>query len=250
MGAAGRPRTIAIDGPVASGKSSAGQGLAARLGYLVLDTGLLYRAAARLAIDADVPLEDGARVAALVKAAGIEVRQSAAAGDGPIVLAGGCDVAPRLGTSEVDAGASIVSAQPEVRGALLDLQRRTARRGAVVMVGRDIGTVVLPDADLKIYLDASAEARARRRWAQRREQGLEVDFASILEAVIARDARDAGRSLAPLAAAADAVVVDTEWCDLEAVIDHLAELVDRWPDDLTTRGGRAPCDRRPEEEGP
>ena len=110
MGSAGRPRTIAIDGPVASGKSSVGQGLAARLGYLVLDTGLLYRAAARLAIDAAIPLEDGARVAALVREAGIEVRQSAA-GDGPIVLAGGCDVAPRLGTSEVDAGASIVSAR-------------------------------------------------------------------------------------------------------------------------------------------
>ena len=223
-----RPGTIAIDGPVASGKTSIGKELARRLGYLFLDTGLLYRALARLALQTATPLDDGAGLAALARAADIDVL-AAPEPVGYTVRAAGRDITGELQGPEVDAAASAVSAHGDVRAALLPVQRRVGRRGNVVMVGRDVGTVVLPEADLKIYLDAPAEVRARRRWLERKRLGRTEDYERVLAGVIARDARDSSRAAAPLSVAADAVVVDTGGLDFGEVLDHLLELVALWP---------------------
>jgi cytidylate kinase len=240
--AGGLPRTIAIDGPVASGKSTVGRAVAAELAYLFLDTGLLYRAVAWLALEHGVATDDGSALAALVARQEIDVVATPGTPLECRVMAGHRDVTELLATSQIDAAASIVSAHPEVRAALLPHQRRVASRGAVVMAGRDIGTVVLPHADLKVYLNASPEARARRRLAERSGGGHHDDFHAVLAAVLARDARDAGRSAAPLAVAADADVVDTDPCDLPQVVAYVLWLVRRWPDrPRAAPAGSAPC---------
>jgi CMP/dCMP kinase len=236
----GRLRTVALDGPAASGKSTVGRALAARLGFLFLDTGLLYRALTRLAVDSGVSVDDGPALAALAGEHTIDVRPRDDA-TGPAVLIDGREITGALQDPRIDRAVSPVSAHPAVRDALLPHQRRPAERGNVVMAGRDIGTVVLPDADLKIYLDASAEARARRRLRERLARGEAADFAEVLAAVRARDAHDSRRATAPLAKARDAVVVSTDACDADGVVRHLLALAARWPDRLTTEGGRAPC---------
>ena len=234
------PSTIAVDGPAASGKSTVGRLAAERLGYLFLDTGLLYRALTLLALEAGVDPRDGPALAALAAGRGMEVAAAPGSTTASVTV-DGRDVTARLHTPGVDGAVSAVSAHGAVRDALLAHQRRPAERGRVVMVGRDIGTVVLPSADLKIYLDASAEERARRRFRQRLARGEPAEYAAVLAAVRHRDALDSGRALAPLAAASDAVVVDTDDCELPATVEHVLALVRRWPDELTTAGGRAPC---------
>lgn len=240
-----RPRSIALDGPVASGKTAAGRRLAAALGYLMVDTGLLYRCLAWLAVREGVPIDDGAALAALVARHGVEV---VPAGGTPAARAGDCAVhadgravGAELATAAVDRAVSPVSAQPLVRAALLAPQRRIAAAQPVVMAGRDIGTVVLPDADLKLFLTASAATRARRRFRERLASGETARYAEILSALEARDAYDSGRAVAPLVPAPDAVVVDTDACDLTAVVAHLLALVERWPDPPATGGGASPC---------
>lgn len=238
---AGHPRTIALDGPAASGKTTVGRRLAERLGSLCFDTGLLYRAATVLALRERLSPEDEGSLVALVERIAISVVPDAASRIGCRVLAGGADLTDALHTPAVDASVSAVSRHERVRAALLEAQRAVASETPVVMLGRDIGTVVLPDADLKLYLDASAEARARRRFRERLARGEPAVYAEVHAATRARDARDAGRAVAPLAAAPDAVIVNTDRCTIDDVVEHLLRLADRWPDRLTTEGGSAPC---------
>ncbi len=240
-GADPAPRAIALDGPAAAGKTTVGLRLARRLGMLCFDTGLIYRALTVVALRSGTSPEDADALLELLAREPIDVAPRPDLPGGSAVLAGGRDLTGQLRAPEVDATVSAVSRHAPVRQALLEAQRRIARQNAVIMLGRDIGTVVLPDADIKIYLDASAEARARRRLRERLAGGEPADYGSVLTDMRARDAKDAGRATAPLRPADDAVVVNTDRCDAEQVADHLATLVLRWPDPLTTEGGSAPC---------
>jgi cytidylate kinase len=225
-----RPSTIAIDGPAASGKSTVGGLLAQRLGYLYFDTGAMYRAVTWEALQRGVDIADEAAVSRLARMLRIDIAKPER-NDGRqyTVLADGEDVTWEIRRPEVDRHVSPVSAYAEVRRALTEQQRRIGERGQVVMVGRDIGTVVLPNADLKIYLDASTEVRARRRYLELLERGEEPDYEKILEAMKRRDHIDSQREVAPLKAAEDAVIVDTDNLGVEEVLDVLEKLVEKAP---------------------
>ena len=175
------PNTIAIDGPAASGKTTLGMLLAEALGYLCLDTGVMYRAVTWAALQRGVALDDEQALKELAESADIDVRlPSKADGRTSDVLIDGKDVTWEIRLPEVEANVSVVSASPGVRQALTVQQHRIGLRGRVVMVGRDIGTVVMPDADLKIYLDASMEERARRRYEEVRQRGEQTSLEVIL----------------------------------------------------------------------
>ncbi|MCK4473157.1 MAG: (d)CMP kinase [Anaerolineae bacterium] len=222
-----RPSTIAIDGPAASGKSTVAELLAHRLGYLYFDTGVMYRAVTWAALLRGIPIQDEPAVTLLAEQLRIDVTPPTA-DDGRqyTVLADGVDVTWAIRTPEVDANVSPVSAYPGVRWALVAQQRRVAAGGRVVMVGRDIGTVVLPDADLKLYLDASVEERARRRWLEVRARGEEADYEGVLVSMRRRDKIDSNREVAPLCVAEDAVVVDTTDLSIEEVLAEVERLVE------------------------
>ena len=221
-----RPMTIAIDGPAASGKSTVGEALAERLDYLYFDTGVMYRAVTWAALERGVRVEDEEAVTKLAEALEIEVTD-ATDDDGRqyTVLADCVDVTWEIRRPEVDANVSAVSAYGGVRHALVAKQRRIAAGEPVVMVGRDIGTVVLPEADLKIFLDASVEERARRRWLENRERGKDPDRAAVLDAMRRRDRIDSNREISPLRAAVDAVRIDTTAMSIHAVVDEAERLV-------------------------
>lgn len=225
MNSANRPSIIAIDGPAASGKSTIGLRLANALGYLFFDTGLMYRAVTWLALDHDMDLRDEAVITALAEKASIDVAP-ASKSDGRAcdVLVAGKDITWETRLPDVDASVSVVSAYRGVRATLMDQQRRVGKRGQIVMVGRDIGTVVLPDADLKIYLDASAEERAQRRYDEIISRGGSADYQDILEKVIERDRIDSTRDVAPLKAAEDAVVVHTDKLSVDEVFEQVLAL--------------------------
>lgn len=214
-----RPPVVAVDGPAGAGKSTVCREVARRCGLTYLDTGALYRAIGYTALQRGIdPLDDHA-MEALCQGLDIEV---ATAADGTTrVVVDGEDVTTHLRTPEVSLSASRVSARPPVRARLLDLQRRAAARGGVIVDGRDIGTVVLPDADLKIFLTASPEERARRRHQELAAKGDPATYEATLADVIARDAADSGRAIAPLKAAADAVTVDTSDTPFEQVVTRL-----------------------------
>jgi len=200
-----KPRTIAIDGPASAGKSTLGEVLAQALGYLYFDTGVMYRAVTWEALRRGIPIADEAAVTALAESITIDVtRPTIQDGRQYDVYVDGRDVTWDIRRPEVDAHVSPVSAYPGVRAALTRQQRAIGQRGQVVMVGRDIGTVVLPEAELKIYLDASLEVRARRRLAELQARGCAVDYATVLETIRRRDEIDSGRSVAPLRPAEDA----------------------------------------------
>lgn len=221
-----KPTTIAIDGPAASGKSTAGEWLARRLGYLYLDTGAMYRAVTWAALERGICIKDEEAVTALAEELHVTVTEPAVDdGRGYTVLADGVDVTWDIRRSVVDANVSIVSAYDGVRRTLIVQQRRIAARGAVVMVGRDIGTVVLPDAHLKIYLDAGVEERARRRWRELRERGQDADYEAVLGSMRRRDRIDSSREISPLRAAEDAVVVDTTDLEVEEMRAEAERLV-------------------------
>lgn len=217
------PKIVAIDGPAASGKSTIGSLLAKRWGYLYFDTGLMYRAVTWLTLDRGIsPLEED-RVSELAEEISIDVRPpSRDDGRDYDVLVEGKDITWEIRTPEVDAHVSVVAAYPGVRRALTVQQRRIGKRGEVIMVGRDIGTVVLPEADLKIYLDASVRERATRRYDQRRQRGEQVEYEDILRVMKKRDQIDSNRDVAPLRAASDAVVINTNQLTISEVVDRIA----------------------------
>ena len=219
------PSIIAIDGPAASGKSTLGLRLAQALGYLFFDTGVMYRAVTWLALDRGVDMNDEAAVTALAENVPIEVAP-ASRDDGRTcdVLVEGRDITWETRLPEVEKHVSLVSAYPGVRAALTRQQRRIGLRGNVVMVGRDIGTVVLPDADLKVYLVASAEERARRRFEEILARGESADYKEILGKVIERDRIDSTRDVAPLRPAGDAVLLDSDPLTADEVFEKVLAL--------------------------
>jgi len=219
------PNIIAIDGPAASGKSTLGRRLADRLAYLFFDTGVMYRAVTWGALQRSISIQDEAAVTCLAETAQIDVRPPSQ-GDGRAcdVLLDGVDVTWETRRPEVDANVSPVSAYRGVRQALASQQRRIGLRGRVVMVGRDIGTVVLPEADLKIYLDASAEERARRRYDEILGRGGQADYEQILAGVRKRDEIDSTRAFSPLRAAQDAVLLDSDKLDADEVFAKVEAL--------------------------
>ena len=219
------PSIIAIDGPAASGKSTIGKRLADHLGYLFFDTGVMYRAVTWIALQRGVDVRDERAVTRLAEETPIQVAP-ASRSDGRAcnVIVEGRDITWETRRPEVDANVSVVSAYAGVRRALSAQQRRIGQRGRVVMVGRDIGTVVLPDADLKIYLDASAEQRARRRFDEIVARGEKADYDEILSKVRARDRIDSTRAVAPLRPADDAVILDSDHLNADQVFEKVKAL--------------------------
>jgi cytidylate kinase len=237
------PSTIAIDGPAASGKSTIGGLLAERLGYLYFDTGVMYRAVTWAALARGIAIGDEVKVTALAEELLIDVvHPTVDDGRQYTVLADGQDVTWQIRRPEVNQGVSPVSAYRGVRAALTILQRRLAQKGRIVMVGRDIGTVVLPDADLKIYLDATVKARAERRYREEEARGEPVDYDSVLASVRHRDEIDSGREIAPLRVAEDAVVIDTTLLDIEGVLQRVLALIDGWGPEDKVPLPRAACE--------
>lgn len=226
------PDVIAIDGPAASGKSTIGSLLAKRWNYLYFDTGLMYRAVTWLVLERGLSPLDERAVSAVAEEIDIDVRTpSEDDGRDYDVLVEGRDITWKIRAPEVDAHVSVVAAYPGVREALTVQQRRIGQRGEVVMVGRDIGTVVLPEADLKIYLDASVEERATRRYQQRLERGEQVDYQDIVRVMKKRDQIDSSRKVAPLRAASDAVVIKTDQLTISEVVDKIAAVAEEVGED-------------------
>ena len=203
---------IAIDGPVGSGKSTAARRVAELLGYTYLDSGAMYRALAWKALGRSVPLDSAGKLEALARETRIDLE---AAPGGQRVRLDGADVTEAIRSAEVSQASSKVAMFAGVRKVLVAEQRRAGVQGGVVMEGRDIGTVVFPDADLKIYLDASVEVRAERRWQEYQQRGETIELARMIEEVRDRDRRDRSREASPLVRAPDAVLVDNTAMDAE-----------------------------------
>lgn len=217
------PSTIAIDGPAASGKSTIGHLLANHFGYLYFDTGILYRAVTYLALEQGVDLADGAALAALARHTGfVVVPPTVADGRQYTVLADKRDITWELRSAQVERNVSQVACHPPVRQALREYQQQIGRRGSVVMAGRDIGTVIMPDADLKIYLDASVEERAQRRTAELQQRGRAVGFTDVLNDLIQRDARDVQNTHR----ASDAYILQTDGRTPEQLLHTILTLVE------------------------
>lgn len=221
------PKVIAIDGPAASGKSTVGHLLAEKLNFLYLDTGSMYRAVTLAALNAGIDPADEKAVTALANDLDLIIKPYAGESDGRqyTVLVDGKDVTWDLRSPEVDAHVSAVSSYAGVREEMVRRQREIAGQGAVVMVGRDIGTVVIPDAPLKLYIVASPEERARRRWLDRKAQGHPADYAEILADVNRRDRIDSNRKHSPLRPAEDAVMVDNTDKTPETVLADILFLI-------------------------
>lgn len=220
--------TIAIDGPAASGKSTLGKKLADRLGYLFFDTGVMYRAITWIALQKHINLKDENALTNLAEQADIDVRPPTKDdGRSYDVLVNGHDITWKIRRPEVDANVSLVSSYPGVRHALTAQQRRIGMRGKVVMVGRDIGTVVLPEAGLKVYLDASVEERARRRYEELRQRGEEAREEEILLAMRKRDQIDSTRQVAPLRPAEDAVILDSDQLNADQVLERIIQYLNQ-----------------------
>ena len=218
--------TIAIDGPAGSGKSTLGAALAKRLDYTYFDSGVVYRAFTWLALHRGVDVHDENAVVQLARAADLTVSRPAIE-DGRqfTVIIGGEDATWGIRTADVDRNVSAVSAHPQVRVVANQRLREIAREGGVVMVGRDIGTVVLPDADFKLYLTASGEERARRRCRELQARGLAADYEAILADMRRRDELDSGRATAPLRPAPDAVHLDSDELTVEQEVARVLELL-------------------------
>lgn len=214
--------SIAIDGPGGAGKSTIAKALAKKLGYIYVDTGALYRAIGLYMLNSGVDTKDKLNVP--TKLAEINIELKYIDGVQKVILCGG-DVSSEIRKPEVSMAASDVSAIGEVRAFLLELQRDMARKNNVIMDGRDIGTVVLPNAEIKIFLTASAEERAMRRYKELVEKGVEVEYETVLKELNERDYQDSHREIAPLKPADDAELIDTTGYNLEQSVDMLAKFV-------------------------
>lgn len=213
---------IAIDGPAGAGKSSVAKLVSAKLGYIYVDTGALYRTVGLYSIRRGIDTKDSSAVAATLKY--IDVKLGFVDGAQRVYL-NGEDVSEAIRTPEASMGASDVSAVPEVREFLFDLQRDIAKNNNCIMDGRDIGTVVLPDAQIKIFLTASPESRAERRYKELVEKGENVSFDDVLDDINKRDYQDTHRKIAPLKQADDAVLVDNSNCNLEEGAELLMKVI-------------------------
>jgi CMP/dCMP kinase len=216
----GREPVITIDGPAGAGKGTVARRLAQRLGYRLLDTGAMYRALAWSVAAAGLPAEDTAALRAHIGALRITLR-------GDRVLVDGRDVTDDIRTPVIAALTSRLTTLAVVRDKLTPMQRAEAATGGVVLEGRDTGTVVCPDAEVKFYLDASLETRALRRQAEFAERGVGMDLEAVRGEIAARDHQDTTRALAPLAKASDAVEVDTTALSVDEVVDRMYEIVER-----------------------
>jgi cytidylate kinase len=220
------PQAIAIDGPAASGKTTVGKMLAVTLGYLFLDTGFMYRAVTLAVLEKGVSIDDESAVYTLLQTLHIDVIPANGEKDGRLytALLNGRDVTWDIRTAEVDQNVSQVSKYQRVRESLVQRQRQIAARGRVVMVGRDIGTVVLPGASLKLYIIASPEERARRRWQEKKDRGQDSNYEQILADIIRRDGIDGSRRHSPMRPAGDAIIMDTTGRDPETIVDEILAL--------------------------
>lgn len=221
------PRVIAIDGPAAAGKTTVGRQTGCHLGYPFLDTGAMYRAMTWTALRRGVDLSDEDALSELAASISIDIGPAGPDSIEPCtIFVDGEDVTRNLRQPEVEAAVSLVSRVAGVREALVKVQRELAGRNSVVMAGRDIGTVVLPQADLKVYLDASVEERARRRFAELSALGMDLTEEGVLRDLRRRDRIDSERSVSPLRPADEAVVIDTDGLTLEEVVQRVLELVE------------------------
>ncbi len=216
-------KSIAIDGPAGAGKSTLARAAALQLSYVYVDTGAIYRCVGLYALRKGVKPSSAEEVNALLPEIKIDLRHD----DSGLQRMSLCgeDVTDKIRTPDVSAAASAVSAIPEVRAFLLEMQRDLARRHNVIMDGRDIGTVVLPDADVKVFLTASPVARAKRRWLELQEKGVKTTFDEVLNDMILRDKNDSTRAAAPLRQAEDAILLDTSNYTLEESIQALMEII-------------------------
>jgi len=216
------PEIIAIDGPASSGKSTVGNLVATRLGFLFFDTGIMYRAATLAALGELGSVEKAREVVRIAENVDIEIKPPSIQDKRLMdVVVNGKDVTWDVRSPEVDSNVSVVSAYKGVRDAMTGQQRKIGLRGKVVMVGRDIGTVVLPEAGLKIFLDASVEERAQRRFTELSARGTEASLYQILEDMKRRDAIDTSRIIAPLKPADDAIILCTDGMSIEQVVDAI-----------------------------
>ncbi|HKA88243.1 MAG TPA: (d)CMP kinase [Haliangiales bacterium] len=213
---------VTVDGPAGAGKSTISRMLAERLGYQLLDTGALYRAVALAARRKGVSWDDGPALGALAAALDVDFRME---GMKNRVLMGGEDVSAAVREPDISEGASRVSALPEVRQALLELQRRMGASGGVVVEGRDAGTVVFPDAAAKFFLTAAPDVRAHRRWIELNAAGMDIDETTVLADMIVRDHRDETRTTAPLRQAPDALRVDSTHLSPEEVVSEMEHMI-------------------------
>ena len=213
---------ITIDGPVASGKTAVGRALARRIPARFLDTGMMYRAVTWATIQQNIDLNNKADLAELTKSLSIEVILE----DGDQVLkVDGTDITDELRNSDIESNVSKISQVGAVRHELVDQQRAIASTGDIVMVGRDIGTVVIPDADLKIYLDASIQIRAKRRHDEMRRKGQRIDLEKLVEEITTRDNMDSNREDSPLVSAEDAVIINTDRLRIDQVVNLILESI-------------------------
>ncbi|MGH2459582.1 MAG: (d)CMP kinase [Chloroflexota bacterium] len=221
-----RPSVIAIDGPAGSGKTIVGQRVARDLGYLYLDTGALYRALAWLALDRGVDPRDGPALARLARGASIETHRTSDGEDpGYSVTVDERDVTRDLSLPDVANAASIIAAHPEVRAEMVPVQRQIADRGHVVIAGRDIGTVVAPDAGLKLFLDAPLPVRISRRIEQLTTLGMLPDPGKVAAEMAVRDRQDRTRAVGPLKPAPDAVILDTSTMSIDEEVAQILDLI-------------------------
>ena len=212
---------IAIDGPVAAGKTTVGRDLSRVLGFAYLDTGIMYRAITWLALHSGVHVEDEAALGELARTNLLNL-----VGDqGNLVLVAGHTLGPELRDPMVNANVSVIAKASPVRRALVVQQRQIAAQGKIVMIGRDIGTVVLPDADLKVYLNASPENRAQRRWREMHDRGQPMDLETVLRETLARDEIDSSREDSPLKPAEDAWELNTDDLKIEQVVQEIVARV-------------------------
>lgn len=219
-------RSITIDGPAASGKSTLGIKLAEYLQFLFFDTGVMYRAVTLAALQQQIPVNDEAACTQLAQQVRIDITPPSMQ-DGRLndVLLDGQEITWDIRQPEVEANVSAVSAYPGVRKALTEQQRRIGLRGEAVLVGRDTGTVVLPEALVKIYLDASVEERARRRYQEKQKRGDQANYAEILDSMQIRDQIDSQRDVAPLRPAEDAIIINSDGKDAEQIFQMALKLV-------------------------